>query len=171
MRRHGSGHFDHLLCRPHTLTTSFVGHILFLAGAATKLAGARKAAKYVELTVTMRFEPLAFETLDSICGDRLSFLHELEGRLMSVTSDHDECAFIHLHPPFRGWKAILCALLPPSSLKGYSEGLIVTYPWALLIAVFFFFLMFLFLLFLWHPLHAAFRLFLSLIIIIVLIVT
>ena len=63
-------------------------------GAAAKCAALRKMSKYVDLSITPFFVPLAFKTLGPICDSGLSFLNELDGRHIAVTADWLERAFL-----------------------------------------------------------------------------
>jgi hypothetical protein len=77
-----------------TLATSYLSLTSFTAGSAAELAATRKEEKYVELTTTHTFVPLAFETLGPICSKALVFLRELGRRLTLATDDKRETMFL-----------------------------------------------------------------------------
>ena len=57
------------------------------AAAAAQLAATRKETKYVELSTTHHFVPLAFESLDPIGSKATIFLKEL-GRRLTLATDN-----------------------------------------------------------------------------------
>ena len=77
-----------------TLATSYLSSTSITAGSAAELAANRKEEKYVELTTTHTFVPLAFETLGPICSKALVFLRELGRRLTLATDDNRETVFL-----------------------------------------------------------------------------
>ena len=77
-----------------TLATSYLSSTSVTAGSAAELAASRKEEKYVEMTTTHTFVPLAFETLGPICSKALVFLRELGRRLTLATDDKRETMFL-----------------------------------------------------------------------------
>ena len=58
-----------------------------ITAAATELAAARKEVKFVELSTTHHFVPLAFESLGSIGSKATNFLKDL-GRRLTLSTDN-----------------------------------------------------------------------------------
>ena len=95
-----------------TLTTSYLPSTSITPGSAAEIAAARKVDKYVNLSATYTFVPIALETLDPISVQSLSFLREVGRRLSRATDDASESAFL-----FQRISLTLCAspvLLAPS---------------------------------------------------------
>src|SRR5277367_3954610 len=78
-----------------TLAASYVHLTSVSHGAAAEGAASRKIAKYADLATTRCFIPLAIETLGPICESGVSLLDDLGSRLMSVTGDPRERAFLY----------------------------------------------------------------------------
>ena len=70
-----------------TIADSYLVSMLMTAAAAAELAATRKAAKYVELSMTHQYVPLAFESLGPIGSKATNFLKEL-GRRLKLASDN-----------------------------------------------------------------------------------
>jgi len=65
------------------------------SGSSADGAPSRKITKYIALA-SIRFFPLAFETLGPICDSGLSLFDDLGGRLVAVTGDPRERAILYL---------------------------------------------------------------------------
>ena len=70
----------------HTLAQNNLAHSVHAAGSAAEAAAARKVNKYVSLTSTHLFVPIALETLGPVCGSALDLLSTLGSR--SIELDH-----------------------------------------------------------------------------------
>jgi hypothetical protein len=78
-----------------TLAPSYLDATSTAAGAAAEGAASRKELKYLALTSTHTFIPLAFETLGPINSKGISFFSELGHRLAARTGDIRETAFLY----------------------------------------------------------------------------
>ena len=78
----------------NTVATSYAMASSTTAGAAAEMAATRKHSKYVALSVTHDFIPLAFETLGPINEEGLAFIKTLGKRIKDVTGDSRETAFL-----------------------------------------------------------------------------
>ena len=76
-----------------TVAESYLAKTAIEAGAAAEAAG-RKEVKYVQITNTHHFVPLAFETLGPINSKGTAFLSELGRRISTCTGDARESAFL-----------------------------------------------------------------------------
>ena len=77
-----------------TLATSYLPSTSTTSGSAAEMAAARKEDKYVEMSATHTFVPIAVETLGPICSKALMFLRELGRRLTLATGDSRESMFL-----------------------------------------------------------------------------
>ncbi len=77
-----------------TLADSYVASAARGAGEVAEQAGTRKYSKYVDLSSTYQFVPLAMETLGPMTADALAFFNDLGRKLSSVTSHPHEALFL-----------------------------------------------------------------------------
>jgi hypothetical protein len=77
-----------------TLATSYLPSTSITPGSAAEIAAARKVDKYLNLSATHTFVPIALETLGPISVQSLSFLREVGRRLSRATDDARESAFL-----------------------------------------------------------------------------
>ena len=78
----------------HTLAQTNLAHSVHAAGSAAEAAAARKVNKYVSLTSTHLFVPIALETLGPVCGSALDLLSTLGSRLTERSGDPRERSFL-----------------------------------------------------------------------------
>jgi len=78
----------------HTMAESYARHGDIVAGHAAELASVRKQDKYVNLTSSYLFQPLAFETMGPINSSGLMFLTELGRRISLTSGDKRETSFL-----------------------------------------------------------------------------
>ncbi len=77
-----------------TLATSYLSSSSVHAGGAAEIAASRKEDKYVALSSTYNFVPIALETLGPIGARATSFLHELSRRMTLARDDVRETAHL-----------------------------------------------------------------------------
>jgi hypothetical protein len=77
-----------------TLATSYLPSTSITPGSAAEIAAARKVDKYLNLSATHTFVPIALETLGPISVQSLSFLREVGSRLSRATGDARESTFL-----------------------------------------------------------------------------
>ena len=77
-----------------TLAASHLPTTSRLAGGAAESAAVRKHSKYLELTRTYLFVPIAIETLGPINSEASTFLCDLVRRITAVTGDPREVSFL-----------------------------------------------------------------------------
>jgi hypothetical protein len=78
----------------HTVADSFVGISAACAGAAAEAAANRKEAKYIDISRSHLFFPVAFETMGPINQTGSDFLSLLGRRLATDTDDLRESFFL-----------------------------------------------------------------------------
>src|SRR6201995_2383535 len=79
---------------PDTLARSYVAETSVTAGAAAESAARRKVTKYVEITRTHLFVPVAIESLGLINSSGVDFLSTLGKRLSDKSKDPRETSFL-----------------------------------------------------------------------------
>ena len=77
-----------------TDTDSYLHLASAKAGGAAENAATRKEDKNVDLQQTYTFDPLAFETLESINIKRVAFFQELGRRLAAISDDNRQFSFL-----------------------------------------------------------------------------
>ena len=79
---------------PDTLAKSYLQQTALVAGAAGKQAAERKISKYIALSRTHEFCPIAIETLGPINDEGMSFLQQLGHHMTSASGDKREFSFL-----------------------------------------------------------------------------
>jgi len=79
---------------PDTLAKSYLHQTALAAGAACRQAAERKTNKYVALSRTHEFCPIAIETLGPINDEGMSFLQQLGHHMTSASGDKREFTFL-----------------------------------------------------------------------------
>jgi len=79
---------------PDTLAKSYLQQTALVAGAACKQAAERKISKYIALSRTHEFCPIAIETLGPINDEGMSFLQQLGHHMTSASGDKREFSFL-----------------------------------------------------------------------------
>ena len=77
-----------------TLASSYVSVTATRVGGAADAAAERKSLKYVSITNTHIFVPVAIETLGLICSRGLSFLAKISNHLATISGDTRETSFL-----------------------------------------------------------------------------
>jgi len=77
-----------------TLADSDISASASSAGAAAEMAASRKQAKYVALSGSYVFQPIALETLGPINESAVQFLNDLGHLIASVSTDDKEAQFL-----------------------------------------------------------------------------
>jgi len=77
-----------------TLAQSYVQDTSQTPGAAAEAAAERKINKYLPLSQSYLFVPVAVETMGAINKDGMDFLSDLGRRITQSTDDHRESAFL-----------------------------------------------------------------------------
>jgi hypothetical protein len=78
----------------HTLAESYMPTTSIIPGGVAEMAAAKKVEKYVGLTQTHIFQPLAIETLGPINLSGQEFLSDLGRRISEVSGDKREASFL-----------------------------------------------------------------------------
>jgi hypothetical protein len=78
----------------HPLAQSYVLSAARSAGAAAELAAARKSTKYMELSWTHIFQPIALESLGPMTPSALDFVAEVGRRISHLSGEEHETAFL-----------------------------------------------------------------------------
>ena len=77
-----------------TLANSYIATSSATPGGAAEIAASRKEAKYVTLSLTHSFIPIALESLGPIYSKATDFLRELGRRLTVSTGDRRETSYL-----------------------------------------------------------------------------
>jgi len=79
----------------HTLATSYVSPNALQAGSAAAAASARKTTKYITLSASTCFNPVAVETLGPLSDEAYSLIAEIGRRATLCTADPRETTFLY----------------------------------------------------------------------------
>jgi hypothetical protein len=79
---------------PDTLARSYLRDTSTTAGAAAESAASKKMSKYLEITISHIFVPVAVESLGPMNKDGHNFLQEVGRRLSCTTGDPRETSFL-----------------------------------------------------------------------------
>ena len=89
----------------HTLAASYVAQSAVQARKAAEIAAERKSAKYIGLSSSHIFIPVAVKSLDPLADDAHRIITEIGRRMTFSTGDPRETAFllslIHISEPTR----------------------------------------------------------------------